>query len=106
MRHAERADFIRIIIVLSGSYLYIEASDLNDGNKAILQSDWLKYDGATCLQFWYHMWGRHVGDLSVYVNTNQTIEKVWSRSGSAGQEWRFGQAPIDYGGRTFRVRTS
>lgn len=52
------------------------------------------------------MWGRHVGDLSVYVNTNQTIEKVWSRSGSTGQEWRFGQAPIDYGGRTFRVRTS
>jgi hypothetical protein len=94
------------VITNVGSYLYIEASDLNDGDKAILQSDWLKYDGDTCLQFWYHMCGRHVGDLSVCVMTNESLREVWNRSGTAGHGWRFGQAPINTNGSTFRVCSS
>lgn len=50
-----------------GFYLYIEASEtFNKGAKAWLISE--HYDaGPHCLAFWYHLYGQHIGTLSVYT---------------------------------------
>ncbi|XP_031559294.1 MAM and LDL-receptor class A domain-containing protein 2-like [Actinia tenebrosa] len=89
-------------LAANGSYLYLEVSGLVRDDAAQLYSDWIEYTNVTCLQFWYHMWGRHVGDLNVYIMTNQTRIKMWSRSGDAGPKWRFGQTTIYNNGSSFK----
>jgi hypothetical protein len=45
-----------------------------------------------CLEFWYHMYGRDIGQLNVYVNLNTSDNNsrilLWSRGANVGDVWR------------------
>ncbi|XP_019734586.1 MAM domain-containing glycosylphosphatidylinositol anchor protein 2 isoform X2 [Hippocampus comes] len=77
-----------------GYYVYIETSRPRlEGDKARLLSPSFntgsKSGAAYCLAFYYHMYGKHIGALSVFLRQKGTSEvAVWSLSGNQGDRWR------------------
>ncbi|XP_022809604.1 uncharacterized protein LOC111346591 [Stylophora pistillata] len=74
-----------------GSFIYVEASPQRFGDVARLLSDWMEPNESTCVQFWYHMYGSDIGNLTFYLKTNQSETLVWRLSGDQGDRWKFGQ---------------
>ena len=86
---------ITIFLICSpGSYVFIEASHRKYGDKARLISDWLEPSETICLQFWYHMQGKDVGKLNVYITASSSQTQIWSQEGNQGNHWLFAQVPI------------
>ena len=59
-----------------------------------------------CVQFWYHMKGKDVGSLKVYIQTNQTNQTktlVWNTTGEQGDKWNFGQVGYKGGSKSYKV---
>ena len=82
-------------VFLIGSYIFIEASQRSPGEKARLLSGWIEPHETVCFQFWYHMHGADIGNLIVYLKTNQSETLVWRLSGDKGNLWRFGQKTLN-----------
>ncbi|XP_078357060.1 uncharacterized protein LOC144641914 [Oculina patagonica] len=78
-----------------GLYIFTEASHKNPGDKAWLLSGWKEPSETVCVQFWYHMHGSDIGNLSIYLKTNQSETLVWRSSGDQGNRWRFGQTALN-----------
>ena len=74
-----------------GSYIYIEASPQRSGDVARLLSEWMEPNQSACVQFWYHMYGSDIGNLSFYLKTNKSETLVWGLSSDQGDRWKFGQ---------------
>ena len=53
------------------------------GDLARLSTPALSFSGATCITFFYHMYGRRIGRLEVTVNG----QIVFSASGNKGNSW-------------------
>ena len=70
--------------------MYIEASGRKAGEKARLLSLPIESrQGGNCtLRFYYHMAGKHVKDLNVYVLQNDKLKLVNSAAGDYGDVWR------------------
>ena len=49
------------------------------------------------------MYGSEIGSLNVYIKTSGSEIKVWSQTGNIGDQWMYGQVPINEK-RQFRVR--
>ena len=80
-----------------GTYVFIEASQRSPGDRARLVSDWLAPNKPACLQFWYHMYGGHIGELNIILKTNQSEKLVWRQGRKDhGDKWIFAQTPIQY----------
>lgn len=48
-----------------------------------------------CWMFWYHMSGRDVGMLNVYLHESHNSQvTLWSLSGDQGDRWRPGRATV------------
>ena len=80
-------------LFLLGRYMYIEASyPRRPGQAARLFSPLVTVSGLStkCLEFWYHMYGPHVGSLSVYTNTTTGIlsTAIWSKNATQGNLWK------------------
>ena len=77
--------------------MFIETSlPRKPGDKAqLLSPNYPATPGGKCLQFWYHMYGRHIGTLNVRVKRlvqgTPTYFLQWSRSGDHGNRWRVAQ---------------
>ena len=57
-----------------------------------------------CLNFWYHMFGSHIGAMNVYIKDGLSIgTKVWNETGNQGNFWLHARAPIKINNR-FQVR--
>ena len=54
------------------------------------------------MQFWYHMQGSHIGNLSVFTRTNTTERLIWVQRGEQGDAWIFGETTLKEAVR-FRV---
>ncbi|XP_044182256.1 MAM and LDL-receptor class A domain-containing protein 1-like isoform X1 [Acropora millepora] len=68
----------------SGYYMYIETSGPRvQGDLARLSTPALSFSGATCITFFYHMYGATIGHLEVTVNGRN----VFSASGNKGNTW-------------------
>ncbi|XP_033751988.1 MAM and LDL-receptor class A domain-containing protein 1-like [Pecten maximus] len=81
----------------SGHYVYIESSRPNvPGNKARLLSTSVAMTTPMCLQFYYHMYGKQMGTLNVYLRVGTTLPTapIWSRSFNQGNNWILGQVTI------------
>ena len=83
----------------SGKYVYIEASNVGSGDKAQLISEDFNPTYGRCIQFWAHMKGAGIGELSVYIrgqnSTDSSMTKIWTLSGEQGNgDWFSCQAPI------------
>ena len=77
---------------LLGSYIYMEASSpAIAGQKAILVSKVMRKSpsGTKCLTFWYHMYGLHMGTLTLVVRDAITTAEttVLTLTGSKGNQW-------------------
>lgn len=60
-----------------------------------------------CLMFWYHMNGRDVGSLNIYVQELHSARSqmpVWSASGDQGEQWRHGRATVISPHSSYKVR--
>ncbi|PFX12596.1 G-protein coupled receptor GRL101, partial [Stylophora pistillata] len=78
-------------------YLYIEASSRQNGDNARLRSGWFINAPELCLQFWYHMYGKDIGTLNIYIEAVNSEKKVWSQQGDQGDKWIFAQVPVNLG---------
>ncbi|XP_031568759.1 MAM and LDL-receptor class A domain-containing protein 2-like [Actinia tenebrosa] len=81
----------------SGSYIFIEASaPAATGNTARLLSKIFPATSGRCMSFWYSMYGGGMGDLNVYLKDPETgaMEKIWSKSGDQGQDWKNAEVTI------------
>lgn len=69
----------------TGFYAYIETSSprLQGDNAKLEFRPSLTADTPTCVTFYYHMLGRAVGELRVYVND----KKVFSETKAQGNNW-------------------
>ena len=71
--------------------MYIDTSDYRrvKGDKAILTSPEISTGpGQYCLDFWYHMYGAHIGSLNVYLwYGDQNNTNIWLLSGEQGNLW-------------------
>ena len=56
-----------------------------------------------CLQFWYHMKGKDIGSLKVYIQTNKTKTLVWNTTGAQGDKWKFGQVGYKGDSKSYKV---
>ena len=59
-----------LIKKLTGRFMYIEASAKKPGMKATLLSPQYRGLRKQCAQFYYHMFGRTVGTLSVHTKVS------------------------------------
>ncbi|PFX21360.1 G-protein coupled receptor GRL101 [Stylophora pistillata] len=74
-----------------GRYIYLEASDYDTGDTAVLTSHAIAAGITACVQFWYHMKGKDVGSLNVLILRNDSTMIMWSLTGQQGPDWLFGQ---------------
>uniref|UniRef100_A0A8C6T6G2 MAM domain-containing protein n=1 Tax=Neogobius melanostomus TaxID=47308 RepID=A0A8C6T6G2_9GOBI len=69
-----------------GHYLYIETSRPRvPGDKARLLTP------TYCFSFYYHMYGKHIGSLIVFLrqkSPSPTDTQVWSLNGNQGDRWK------------------
>ncbi|KAJ7385144.1 Meprin A subunit beta [Desmophyllum pertusum] len=75
----------------SGKYIYIETSYPRSPNQRALVSFNGYKSGSACLTFYYHMYGKTVNQLNVYLGSS----KVFSKSGAQGNEWKKAEVSIN-----------
>ncbi|RNA26976.1 MAM and LDL-receptor class A domain-containing 2-like [Brachionus plicatilis] len=51
-------------------------------------------NGDGCVLFWYHMYGKKMGTLNVYLISETNKDLLWTLSGEIGQSWNHGLAPF------------
>ncbi|XP_076254669.1 uncharacterized protein LOC143192834 [Rhynchophorus ferrugineus] len=78
----------------NGYYMYLETSSRRNNDTARLISPiYPKSNDITCLEFWYHMHGRTIGTLKVYIRKISDpweldpSTAVFSKSGNHGDIW-------------------
>ena len=82
----------------------MEASDHKADETAVLTSSIIGPGKSTCVQFWYHMKGKDIGSLKVYIQTNETKTLVWNTTGEQGDKWNFGQVGYKGDSKSYKVR--
>ncbi|XP_078613464.1 uncharacterized protein LOC144883074 [Branchiostoma floridae x Branchiostoma japonicum] len=79
----------------AGYYMYIETSSPQSrGDRAELLTPLLAPTAGRCLTFYYHMKGLSVGTLNVYKVARGQQTRLWTQSGSQGNQWNY--AEVDY----------
>ncbi|XP_013404588.1 MAM and LDL-receptor class A domain-containing protein 1-like [Lingula anatina] len=72
----------------SGYFMYLESSKMPVGEKIYMSTPYLAPTSGTCLSVWYHMRGRHIGALNVYIQKGgDPGAPVFSRQGDQGANW-------------------
>uniref|UniRef100_A0A3B4H4S0 MAM domain containing glycosylphosphatidylinositol anchor 2a n=1 Tax=Pundamilia nyererei TaxID=303518 RepID=A0A3B4H4S0_9CICH len=90
---------------LSGFYMYIETSRprLEDDTARLLsptfnsKSSSVSNNPTYCFAFYYHMYGKHIGALNVFLRQKGqavTDTLVWSLTGNQGDRWRQAKVKI------------
>nr|XP_054755754.1 MAM and LDL-receptor class A domain-containing protein 1-like [Lytechinus pictus] len=92
----------------NGYYMRIEANKILLGNTARLISPAFKssrsFQNPSCLIFWNHMYGKHMGKMNVYAMTTDTIPSmntmssatlIWISNGDQGDGWKLSEVAID-----------
>ncbi|XP_029657179.1 uncharacterized protein LOC115231256 [Octopus sinensis] len=73
----------------NGHFMFIEASAKGRGHRAILKSPIYRAFNEQCVQFFYHMYGNHIGTLNVFTQTKMETDPraVWRAYGNQGNVW-------------------
>ncbi|XP_058250824.1 MAM and LDL-receptor class A domain-containing protein 1 [Hemibagrus wyckioides] len=80
-----------------GYYLSAQQWDRPSGSKSRMVTRLYEpnLESKECWMFWYHMSGRDVGMLNVYLHESHNSQvTLWSRSGDQGDRWRPGRATV------------
>ncbi|MBN3307353.1 MLRP2 protein, partial [Amia calva] len=84
-----------------GWYMAVDADNGDRNSYAALQSPAMKQASAECLlEFYYHMHGIGIGELSVILREGSRDTLLWSMSGDRGDKWNRAVVGL---GRTARV---
>ncbi|XP_014680988.1 PREDICTED: MAM and LDL-receptor class A domain-containing protein 2-like [Priapulus caudatus] len=93
-----------------GGYLVMPSKYAQPGEKAYLHSTVMQIFSTSghdsCLQFWYHMKGTHVGTLNVVLHmysSPEVVKVVWTKTGEQGDEWFFDQIDFTPGTTAFKI---
>ncbi|XP_055957693.1 MAM and LDL-receptor class A domain-containing protein 2 [Patella vulgata] len=82
----------------AGYYMYTESSyPRKSGDKAQLSSFQISAPKTSdsCVTFWYHMFGDHIGTLSAYiVKGGKRGNAVWSQKGDQGNQWNLASISV------------
>ena len=76
-----------------------------EGDKARLLSGTIRADtktGGKCLDFWFHMYGPDIGDLTISQHFGGANQTLWRRTGDNGDRWRHGSVSMT-GGTDYQV---
>ena len=53
--------------------------------------------GPRCMTFYYHMYGEHMGSISLYLRLDGEVDcKVWEKKKDQGNEWKRATLQLDY----------
>ena len=77
--------------------MYIETSSpRKSGDKAYLASRVFRSSRTCSMRFFYHMYGNHIGSLSVYTRpaVGGAMKSVWTKSNSQGDRWIRAVVPL------------
>ena len=95
-----------------GVYLYAEASSpVMAGYRAVLESPLFQATPShgLCMHFWYHMYGRDMGSLNLYINVlssssppQASASPIWSQHGDKGDHWLNAQVSVK-SSKSFRL---
>lgn len=84
----------------TGHFLYFEASwssrsskPLKNGDRVILISP-LIMASQVCLKFAYHMYGKSINALEVFIRRGKHYRKVWSKEGEQGEDWHIAEIDL------------
>lgn len=94
-------------MIYIGKYIYIETSaPRRRGDKARILSPQVPGGSPLCFQFFYHMYGPHIGMLNVFVKSVQLngTQTVWTKSLNQGNKWVFAQVTIPQVYTNYQVR--
>lgn len=98
---AERCDiltFFLLILIALGHYVFIESTDCKYGQLASRLVSPLLGRNASCLRFYYHMYGDKISTLRVMSGKST----LWQLTGEQSQKWFKATVPLKFPG-TFHV---
>lgn len=88
-------DFL-MFTTCSGFYIHLESSNPRSKGESVRFESPYVISSYKCVTFWYHMWGKHVGRLNIFVAQNLGSEKLkWRLSGNQGDSWIEGSTGIN-----------
>lgn len=113
LQHEKKFHFLLTLFYLDhtygtgvGHYMFIEASFPQKENDVarLISPEYIDTPGGSCVQFFYHMWGRTTGALNVFLKEGEIIQSrpLWSLKGDQGDLWRSASATIKSTGK-YRV---
>ncbi|XP_072046224.1 uncharacterized protein [Amphiura filiformis] len=96
---------------VAGHYIYVEASSprLRDDTARLTSPQISAIPGIiyNCsIQFWYHMFGNHIGSLTVYsksLDEDDVATLQWTKSGNQGDEWHLATFSFAWNGSDFQI---
>ncbi|XP_074659491.1 MAM and LDL-receptor class A domain-containing protein 1-like [Tubulanus polymorphus] len=83
-----------------GHYAFMEASPLRKNQKIVMETTEFTSNSDQCLNFYYHMYGTSMGELSVLVDGEETFVS----RGNLGNHWVEGSAPVPSGSAKIRIQ--
>ncbi|KAI5627922.1 MAM and LDL-receptor class A domain-containing protein 1 [Silurus asotus] len=84
-----------------GWYMAVDASNGDQNSYAALQSPAMRQASTECvLEFYYHMYGKGIGELNVFLQEGLKKTPIWWKSGDHGNMWHQATVVI---GRTHQV---
>ncbi|KAK2822608.1 hypothetical protein Q5P01_022673 [Channa striata] len=80
----------------TGYYYYLPSSTADRaGQTATMFSPLYPAVKGSCLQLWYHMYGKGMGTLNIYQQSEDGKKAlIYSQTGDQGRQWRFAQASL------------
>ena len=87
---------LMVFITCSGFYIHLESSNPRSKGESVRFESPYVISSYKCVTFWYHMWGKHVGRLNVFVAKKLGSEILkWRLSGDQGDSWNEGSTGIN-----------
>ncbi|XP_062284207.1 MAM and LDL-receptor class A domain-containing protein 1 [Scomber scombrus] len=89
----------------TGHYYYLPSSTADRaGHTAVMFSPLYPAGTGTCVQLWYHMYGKGMGTLNVYQqNEDGKKSQIFSQKGDQGRLWWFAQASLQPRTQSYRI---
>ncbi|XP_067126410.1 MAM and LDL-receptor class A domain-containing protein 1-like isoform X1 [Centruroides vittatus] len=81
----------------TGHYIFLDQYGKGSNKIARLKSPLLAASSpeGACFSFWYHMYGKHIGTLSINIETLTKSYSGWEKSRNQGNKWLSAEIPIN-----------
>ena len=81
-----------MFLTVTGYYIHLESSHPRSKGESVRFESPYVISSYKCVTFWYHMWGKHIGRLNVFIAKKGGLEKLlWRLGGDQGNSWKEGK---------------